>query len=222
MIRVKICGITNVDDALFAAESGADAIGLIFSSSPRQVDIQTAQTVVKEIPPFLTSVGVFADEPAEKVMRVLMSCHLDVVQLHGDEQPSYANYFFPIPVVKAFPMKGVQTLQKMKRYETARAFLLDTYHVQKKGGTGKTFNWEWAVKAKSIGKPIILSGGLGPKNIARAVKKVKPYAVDASSGLERKIGRKDKAKVRDFIAIAKETARAILEDEKSIGDVAQR
>lgn len=214
MIKVKICGITNLEDALAAAEYGADALGFIFyKKSPRCVDVKTVKKIVNALPPFITTVGVFVNETKDKINKVADEAWLDVIQLHGDEPPAFCNGF-ERKVIKVFRIQG------QGGYSSARmggdkgqedfgfhnyrvsAYLLDTYQEGIEGGTGRTFNWDIAKKAKKIGR-IILAGGLTPDNVAEAVKKVNPYAVDVSSGVEKEHGKKDFKKVKEFIERAK-------------------
>lgn len=203
MVRVKICGITNLQDALFAVRFGADALGFVFAKSLRQVDLSRAERICKRLPPFVSKAGIFVNEQPERVMEIAFRLHLDILQFHGDETPEYLKTFRPIKTVKAFRIQNEKSLKKIGEYDTADAFLLDSFSRGKAGGTGKAFNWELALEAKKRKKPLILSGGLNPQNVAEAVEKVKPYAVDVSSGVELYPGRKDLKKVRAFIENAK-------------------
>jgi len=200
---VKICGITSPADALIAAEAGADALGLMFyEPSPRNVSLKTAAAIARELPPFLTKVGVFVNAPEELVLRAIAECGLNIVQFHGDETPDYCQKF-PVMVLKAFRIKDADSLKQLPEYQTD-AWLLDAYTADKQGGTGEKFNWDLAIEAQKLGKPIFLAGGLTPENVADAVRKVQPYAVDVSSGVEAAPGKKDPAKVRAFIQAAKQ------------------
>lgn len=200
--KIKICGITNLADAQMAVEAGADAIGFIFyEKSPRFVTIQQAAEISKQLPPFLMRVGVFVNAPEEFVFRAMSEIGLSMLQFHGNETPEYCAKF-GLMSMKAFPMRNEESLEKIPNYQTD-AYLLDAYMENALGGTGKTFNWELAVEAQKFGKPIFLSGGLTPENVADAVKKVQPFAVDVSSGVEKSPGKKDAGKVKAFIAAVK-------------------
>jgi phosphoribosylanthranilate isomerase len=200
--KVKICGITNLADAQVAVEAGADAIGFIFyEKSPRYIKIQQAAEISKQLPPFVMRVGVFVNAPEEFVLRAISEAGLTMLQFHGDETPEFCVQF-GLMNMKAFPMRNEGSLEKISSYQTD-AYLLDAYMETVRGGTGKTFNWDLAVEAQKFGKPIFLSGGLTPENVADAIKKVKPFAVDVSSGVEISPGKKDHAKVRAFIEAAK-------------------
>jgi phosphoribosylanthranilate isomerase len=201
MTKVKICGITALDDALMAAEAGADALGFVFfEKSPRHVDPQQAARIISQLPPFIQAVGLFVNAEADYVNETAELCGLDLVQLHGDESPSYCDLIHR-RVMKAFRVKGMETVARLSQYRVA-AFLLDAYCADSYGGTGKSFDWDCAVAAKEQGR-IVLAGGLDPDNVAAAVARVLPYGVDVSSGVESSPGRKDPEKVRRFIAEAK-------------------
>jgi len=200
MVRVKICGITNVDDALLAADAGADAIGLVFSDkSPRVVTPEAAAAIVRALPPFVQAVGLFVDAALETVNATAEYCRLDIVQLHGDETPEFCSQVTR-RVIKAFRVRDRESLDPIKDYRVS-GYLLDAWSPSAHGGTGTTFNWELARDAGRFG-PIILAGGLTPDNVASAVRMVDPYGVDVSSGVEAMPGRKDPEKVRAFISRA--------------------
>jgi len=203
MTRVKICGITSVEDALWAAESGADAIGLIFAESPRKIGIEKAREIAAALPPFITPVGLFVDAPLEDVRRVAADVGLDAVQIHGDFPPQSALALrgAGVKVIRAVSVASRADIEPIRDYP-ADAFLLDTKVEGLHGGTGKTFDWSIAEEAKKLGR-IILAGGLGPDNVAEAIRRVRPYAVDASSRLESSPGKKDRAVVRRFIEAAR-------------------
>ena len=202
-MKVKICGITNLADAAVAVESGADAIGLmLFRDSPRSVDPKTARSIVRSLPPFVAKVGVFVDADEGFVQRMIEETGIDTLQFHGDESPEFCAQF-RLPVIKAFRIRDRESIARLKSYATA-GWLLDSFVPGKQGGTGERFNWDLAVEARGLGRPILLAGGLEPGNIAEAVAKVRPYGVDVSSGVESAPGRKDAAKVRDFISAAKQ------------------
>lgn len=191
MTKIKICGITNYDDAAMAADLGADAVGFIFASSPRQTDPDNARKIIKRLPFFIKSVGVFVNEDIKKIIDIAEYCGLDNIQLHGSESPEACELLMP-RTIKALRIKGYSTPEEYSCYTgRVRAFLLDTYSENEAGGTGKTFNWDIAVNIKSLGVPIILAGGLNPGNIKEAIDIVKPYAVDIGSGIEQRPGKKD-------------------------------
>ena len=197
MTKVKICGITSLDDALMAAEAGADALGFVFfEKSPRHVLPDDAAGIIAALPPFVQVVGLFVNAPLDLVNATADRCGLDIVQLHGDETPSYCDGVHR-RVMKAFRVRGVESLVPIADYDVA-GFLLDAYSPGAYGGTGASFDWDCAIRAKGKG-PIILAGGLDPGNVATAVAKVAPYGVDVSSGVESAPGRKDPEKVRRFI-----------------------
>ena len=201
MVRVKICGITNAADALTAVEAGADALGFVFyEESPRSVTPETAADIIRGLPPFVSTVGLFVNADIGFVNAVSEKCRLDRVQLHGDESPDFCRRV-ERPVVKVIRIRGEESLLVMKDYHVS-AFLLDAYSPRAYGGTGLTFNWELARNAKKFG-PMILAGGLTAANVREGVVQVQPYAVDVSSGVEASPGRKDPAKVKEFIKRAK-------------------
>ena len=203
MALVKICGITNLDDALFASEAGADALGFVFyKKSPRYVEPKKAWDIIKRLPPFVTTVGVFADQTEAEIKGIISETDIDIVQLHGEEPPEFCEGLNK-RVIKAIRVRGMENLTEVKRYK-ACALLLDTYDRNLKGGTGKIFNWEIAREAKVFNK-IIIAGGLTPDNVADAIKVVQPYAVDVSSGVEKQKGLKDHLKVKAFIYKVKRT-----------------
>ncbi len=201
MVRIKICGITNLNDALAAIEYGADSIGFVFQSqSPRAIMAETAKSVVSSLPPFITTVGVFVDEDKTVIEKIINEVGLDIVQLHGSEPPVACRICRK--VIKAIRVKDLTALEPLNTYEVA-AFLLDTYSPYSIGGTGQIFNWDIAVEAKKFGR-IILAGGLTPDNVEEAIKWVQPYGIDVASGVEgNKKGRKDHNKLKLFIERAK-------------------
>ena len=196
-VMVKICGITNMDDAVAACEIGADAIGIVFSESPRKVALDKAREIVKRVAPFVTVVGVFVNENPEFISQVLSLCPLDLVQLHGDESPEYCASF-PGRVIKSFRIKEASDISPLSSF-SVRAALLDSRVEGFFGGTGKSFDWTIVGDASLFSFPIILAGGLNADNVTRAIEIVKPYAVDVSSGVEREPGKKDYTKMREFM-----------------------
>jgi phosphoribosylanthranilate isomerase len=203
-VKVKICGITNVPDAVASAEAGADALGFMFcEKSPRYLTTKKASEIIREIPPLIIKVGVFVNAPEDLVTRAIGECGLNLLQFHGDETPEYCLQF-GLMSMKAFRVRDAKTLKALPDYATD-AWLLDAYSPDKAGGTGETFNWDLAVEARKLGRLIFLAGGLTPVNVAEAVKKVQPYGVDVSSGVESAPGKKDPEKVRAFIRAAKGT-----------------
>ena len=197
-VRVKICGITRPQDALVAAQSGADAIGLVFfPGSPRAVNIDRAQQIIAELPPFVSKVGLFVNASAAEIDTVLENVSLDILQFHGDEQPEQCSCFSR-PFIKAIRMQDNVNLKAMAdKYSTASALLLDSYVKDIYGGTGMAF--DWSAVPDDIPKPLILAGGLDAGNVANAVKQVRPYGVDVSGGVELEKGIKDAGKIEQFI-----------------------
>jgi phosphoribosylanthranilate isomerase len=201
MIRVKICGITNIEDALHAAGCGADALGFVFyDRSPRCLSPEAARGIIAELPPFVTAVGLFVNESPERIRQIADFCGLDVIQLHGDESPVDCDYA-PRRVVKALRVKEAASLDGHAAYAVS-ALLLDTWVAGTYGGTGERFNWGLAA-AVARQRPVILAGGLRAENVDAAARTVRPYGVDVSSGVEALPGKKDPAKVAAFIRNAK-------------------
>ncbi len=196
-IKIKVCGTTNLKDALFAVESGADAIGFIFyKKSPRYILQKDAKDIVAKLPPFVETVGVFVNETSDRVNRIAEQCKLTAIQLHGDESSAFCRRI-KRRVIKAFRVKDTNSFKGMADYDVS-GFLLDSYNEESKGGTGKTFDWNLALRAKKQG-PIILAGGLNPYNVYTAIHRVKPYGVDVCSGVEKSPGIKDSLKIDGFI-----------------------
>ena len=196
-IKVKICGMTQLKDALFAVEQGVDAVGFIFyKKSPRAVTMKTVRGIIKKLPPLVDTVGVFVNESAERLNKIADYCGLDLVQLHGEESPAFCRKIHR-RVIKAFRVKDIQSIKQLEKFPVS-GFLLDTFSDDLHGGTGKTFDWNLALPAKKIG-PVILAGGLTPSNIRQAVRRVRPYGVDVCSGVEKSSGIKDLEKVRVFL-----------------------
>lgn len=203
-VRVKICGITNIADAFAAIEAGADALGFVFyKASPRSITPEKASEIIRKIPPLLSTVGVFVNENPVKIKKIINVTRIDVVQLHGEEPPDMCE-LISNRIIKAFRVKSLESLDPLINYKNkVSAFLLDTYTPDIFGGTGQIFNWDIAIDAKQFGQ-IILAGGLTPDNITSAVKRVRPHAVDVSSGIESEKGKKDHKKMKLFIQKAKE------------------
>lgn len=200
-VRVKICGLTNLEDARVGIDAGAHALGFIFfSGSPRYITPAAAARIISQLPPFVSKVGVFVNEPFESILEIAKTTGIDTIQLHGDETPALCEALTRerFKVIKAFRIKDQSSLQSLQHF-TASAFLLDSYVPGQLGGTGAKFNWDLAIQAAALGTPIILAGGLVPENIRDAVAKVAPYGLDVSSGVESAPGKKDHAKVRAFI-----------------------
>lgn len=197
-VRVKVCGITNEEDALVAARAGADALGFVFyQPSPRNVSANDVARICATLPPFVTSVGLFVNPEQEFVDQVLRQVPLDLLQFHGDESEADCSRF-GVPYIKAIRMKeAVDLRQQCRIFHSSRGILLDTFVAGVAGGTGRTF--DWTAVPHSLEKPIILAGGLNPDNVATSINQVKPWAVDVSGGVERSKGLKDSALVNAFI-----------------------
>ena len=201
-VRVKICGITRLEDALHAVNAGADALGFVFyDKSPRHVIAAQAATICHALPPFITRVGLFVDAPVEFVQSVLQVVPLELLQFHGDETPTYCTRFDK-PYIKAVRVHAATNLLKCAAdFDTACGLLLDAYVPGVPGGTGESFDWK--LIPENFSQPVILSGGLTPENVADAIRQTRPWAVDVSSGVESSKGIKDPHKVAQFIANAK-------------------
>ncbi|MGA1792291.1 MAG: phosphoribosylanthranilate isomerase [bacterium] len=199
--RIKICGLTSPDDALAAVRLGADALGFIFvRESPRRVEPDAVEKISRRLPPLVSRVGVFKDQDPEWICRVVDQCSLHIVQLHGQESPEYCESL-GLEFIKAFRIKDEGSLQPLGSYHhlaSRKAFLLDTFVPGKAGGTGKTFDWHLAQMASEFA-PIILSGGINPENVGEAIDRVRPFAVDVSSGIETAPGKKDPERMEAFI-----------------------
>lgn len=198
-VRSKICGITRVEDALAAAEAGADAIGLVFyAKSPRAVSVQQARAIIAALPPFVTSVGLFVDASRCELGEILDAVPLDLLQFHGDETPAECDSYGR-PYIKALRVKpGDDIAAQVALYESVRGVLLDTYVPGIPGGTGEAF--DWSLVPADLCKPVILAGGLTTANVAQAIAQVRPFAVDISGGVESAKGIKDAAKIQAFMA----------------------
>lgn len=205
--RVKICGITRVEDALIAAEAGADAIGLVFyPKSPRRVDLSQAARIVRALPPFVSAVALFVNASEDEIRGVIDTVQPALLQFHGDETPEVcANAAYPY--LRAARMKpGLNLLDFKAQYTDAKALLLDAY-VEAYGGAGEVF--DWSLIPKNANFPIVLSGGLHASNVGRAIAQVRPWAVDVSSGVERSKGVKDASAIRSFIAAVRDADAAV-------------
>ena len=214
MIWVKICGITRISDAQMAVRWGANALGFIFSESPRRITPQKARDITRSISPLVKTVGVFVNEQPSKIREIVGFCALDLVQLHGNESASACSEVGP-RVIKAFRVQGEETLNEIANYKDhVRAILLDAYQKGINGGTGRTFDWELALKAKESGVPMVLSGGLRPGNIREALEGVDPWAIDVSSGIEKRPGIKDHERMGMFMEKVVDFHR----DPKTMGD----
>ena len=199
IVRVKICGLTNTADAVAAAEAGADALGfMFFAGSKRNVSFSDAAAIIRELPPLVAKVGVFVNATAEEIRRAVDETGIDTLQLHGEETPEFCAQFAPLKVVKAFRLRDRDSLHDCQQYPT-HAWLLDSFVDGAHGGTGITADWNLAAEAVQLHRHVILAGGLRAETVAEAVRRVRPFAVDVSSGVEFAPGRKDAAKVRAFI-----------------------
>ncbi len=200
-MKIKICGLKEVNHAVIAAELGADFLGFVFAESPRKVTPKQVSFITSQLPAGVQKVGVFVDEKPETVNEIVSACGLDMVQLHGSESPAYCK-MIDVPVIKAFRIKNNDYLKEMKLYrDYAEMFLLDTYIPGVAGGTGRTFDWNLAATVSEAGK-IVLAGGLNPQNVAEACRIARPYAVDVSGGVETD-GVKDVTKIEAFICNAR-------------------
>ena len=203
MVKVKVCGITNLGDARVAAKAGADAIGLVFAESPRRVSVERAKEIAAALPQDVLKVGVFVDAGPEEVLRIAREVGLDYAQLHGDEPPEAVAEIRGggVGVMKALRVRNAEALAVIEQYG-ADLFLLDAWSAKARGGTGVRFDWELAKSL--IGRDnIVVSGGLDPENVREAIEYFEPYGVDASSSLEERPGKKSGERVRRFVGAAK-------------------
>lgn len=208
--RVKICGISSVEQARWVCDSGADALGLVFhATSPRAVDAATARAICAAVDPLVSVVALFVDAPTETVQEVLAACPIDQLQFHGDESPAYCESF-QRPYIKALRMRPeLDVAAAAQEYATARALLLDSYRPGVAGGTGETFDWG---RVPALQRPWMLAGGLNADNVAAAMTRLRPPAVDVSGGVENAPGQKDPALLRRFIAAVRATDERMHED----------
>lgn len=202
-VRVKICGITRVEDALAAAQSGADAIGFVFwEKSARYITPQQVREIASALPPFVDKVGVYVNPTREWVEETASAAGLTLLQFHGDEDPAFCEQFL-LPYIKAIRVQeGLDLLQYANQFRHARGLLLDTYAASMPGGTGHVFDWN--LIPQNLPMPLILSGGLHPDNVRQAIEKTQPWAVDVSTGVEASKGIKDKNKIAAFMQGVKE------------------
>src|SRR4030043_290095 len=202
MTWIKICGITNFEDAMEAASLGVEALGFIFARSPRRITPLATKGIIRSLPPPVLKVGVFVDEERAEVRRIAGGGGLNALQFHGEEPPEYCQEFL-LPVIKTIAARSLDRLRDVEKYPSV-AILLDTWSADRAGGTGKTFPWEWAKEAQGK-RDIILSGGLNPANVYQAIQEVRPAGGDVCSGVEQIPGKKDLLKMIDFV---KEVRRA--------------
>ena len=196
---IKICGITNKNDALFAAQLKVWALGFVFADSPRRVSKETVRDIVDALPADIMTVGVFVNEKRDVIQDIVEECGLTIAQLHGQESPAFCDTIAEFAkTMKAFHIRDTDSLKGIDRYRVD-FYLLDAYSETAAGGTGRTCDWQLARTAKARVSTLVLSGGLNPDNILDAVKAVEPYAVDVSSGVEASPGKKDKALLEKFV-----------------------
>lgn len=204
-IKVKICGITNAEDAKAAVDAGADAIGFVlYRKSPRFVEAELVKRIVAGLPPFVSPVGVFVNEDMKKVRDLMDSCGLALAQLHGDENAAYCEALGR-PVLKGIRLRDRSALLALAEYSgraLVRGFVVDAFSEETYGGTGQVADWTLAAEAAEAAK-VLLAGGLTPENVGKAIEQVKPYGVDVSSGVEASPGKKDHAKIQAFIRSVK-------------------
>ncbi len=197
MTLVKICGITNVEDALASVECGANLLGFNFAESPRRTDVDTVRHIRRIVGGDVKTVGVFTDE-SDEVLRITEAGELTYAQLHGGQSERFAERLGAERVIRVARVKDEDSIEELAKFQCAAFYLLDTYVKGVAGGTGETFNWDLAVRAKSLGKPIFLSGGLNSENVRAAVEAVRPFGVDTASGVESSPGKKDHTKIKEF------------------------
>lgn len=203
MIRVKICGLTRAEDVAAAVAAGADSLGFNFwRGSPRYIDSGRAARLVENVPPSVLTVGVFVDEELEQVLAIAEQTGIMALQLHGSETPEYVDRLGAYLKIKTLKVGDDFQPETLRQYESASLFLLEGYVAGRVGGTGKTFDWSRAERAKEFGK-IILAGGLTPRNVAGAVRRVRPWGVDVATGVESEPGKKDPRLIREFIEAAR-------------------
>jgi len=196
-IRVKICGITQLDDALFCVKEGVDALGFVFyRGSPRYISPLAVQRILKKLPPFVSKVGVFVNASRREILNVIKTTGVDCVQLHGEESQDLIDFLRrSIKVIKALRISSEKDMRLIHKFK-ADGILLDTYVSTSFGGTGRSFEWRWLEKVKDFNKYIVVSGGITPYNINRLLAVYKPFAIDCSSGVEERPGIKDREKIK--------------------------
>ena len=205
MTAIKICGLTNIKDAVDSVNLGADFIGFVFAESPRRASINVVKDICREVGTQVKTVGVFTEE-SDEIIKIIDNCNLNYAQLHGNQSESFAQKIGSERIIRVLRIKDKESLSLLSDYKEYKYLLLDTYKKGQPGGTGETFNWNQAVQAiKKTDKPLILSGGLLPANIADAIKTVKPFAVDISSGVEKYPGKKDYSKIKELIENVRKT-----------------
>jgi phosphoribosylanthranilate isomerase len=203
-VKVKICGITNLEDALCAQDAGADFLGFVFAESPRRISGKAAKKIIEQLSQDITIVALFVNETTEIVDSIINTIgRVDIVQFHGDETPEYCNNFSSKKIIKAFRAKDEMSISRINRFKDVDFVLVDAYSEDDYGGTGKEIDLDLALKAKEYGYPLFLSGGLNPMNVKQAILKVNPFCVDVSSGVEKIPGKKDHALIREFIKNSK-------------------
>jgi phosphoribosylanthranilate isomerase len=203
MVRVKICGITNLMDAMSSVGAGCDAIGFVFyKKSPRYIAPEKARKIVRELPKQVIKVGVFVNSKEKEIKDIAKSCSLDILQFHGSESSEFCNKFKDYKIIKAFRVKNSVDLKEISKYKVF-AYLFDTFVKSRAGGTGREFDWKLVRHLDSLKRPIFLSGGLTAKNVKQALNIVKPRWVDVSSSVEVSLGKKDNKKIIKFIKTAK-------------------
>lgn len=199
MVKVKICGITNLEDALSAINAGCQALGFVFyRKSPRYIDPGKAKDIIRRLPRGIVKVGVFVNAQPKTIRRIARLCGLDMVQLHGEESPEFCRKLKGLKIVKAFRIKDRIALQNILQYKS-KMYLFDTFINSRFGGTGKNFNWNLLKQAQRLRRPIFLSGGLNEENVRKAIRIVRPDWVDVSSSVEIRPGKKDYRKIKRFI-----------------------
>jgi len=211
MVRVKICGITQPYDAALAARAGADAIGLVFANSPRQITVRHAQKIVAALPPFVCAVGVFANARPATILRIVETAGLSEVQLHGDESPEYVGELGAVRVIKALRVRDRAFLDHVHHFAQSgvRGILLDAFSPQARGGSGRRFDWDLVRQAREAGAlegcpPLILAGGLTPQNVRAGIRAIRPWGVDVSSGVEASPGVKSAELIERFICAVRD------------------
>lgn len=206
MVKAKICGITNLEDALNAADAGCDALGFVFyKRSQRYITPEKASKIIRHLPPDILKIGVFVDAAEKTIRRIAKLCRLDMLQFHGNESPGFCARFGDFRIIKAFRVKKRIDIKNISKYKTF-AYLFDTFVKTKIGGTGRKFDWKLAgnMRRDDTDRQIFLSGGLTEKNLKEAIEVIRPDWVDVSTSVEIKPGKKDSKKIRDFIRTLKE------------------